>query len=138
MAKHPKKAILRSMSFRICVYPSQFDKSYFTAHCLELDVFAQDKTLEGSVAELLQLIENQLEVCEENGAQLQFFAPPSIWQKYEWAKKAKRKIPDELMDRIFGQANSRLGFEEPYDIGRRVDYIVGTKEVMDECQAALA
>ncbi len=24
------------------------------------------------------------------------------------------------------------------DIGRRVDYIVGTKEVMDECQAALA
>jgi len=24
------------------------------------------------------------------------------------------------------------------DIGRRVDYIVGTKKVIDECQAALA
>jgi len=129
MAKSAKQVISKSMSFRICVYPSQYDKSYFTAHCLELDIFGQDKTVEGAVGELLQLIENQIEVCEETGA---------VWQKYERAKKAKHKLPDELIDRIISQANRHLGFVEPLNIGRRIDYIVGTKEVMDECQAALA
>ncbi len=138
MAKSAKQVISKSMSFRICVYPSQYDKSYFTAHCLELDIFGQDKTVEGAVGELLQLIENQIEVCEETGAQLQFFAPPNVWQKYERAKKAKHKLPDELIERIISQANRHLGFVEPLNIGRRIDYIVGTKEVMDECQAALA
>ena len=136
MAKHHK--ISKAMSFRICVYPSQFDKDYYTAHCLELDVMGQDKSVEGAVSELLQVIESQLEACQETGSQLQFFAPPGVWRKYDQAKKARRKIPDELMDRIIAQANRRLGYKEPLDIGRRVDYIVGTKEVMDECLAALA
>jgi hypothetical protein len=138
MAKNPKKVIPRSMSFRICVYPTQFDRSLFTAHCLELDIFGQDRSIEGAVSELLHLIESQLKVCERTGAQLQFFAPASVWQKYEQAKKAKRKLPDELMDRIIREANRRLGFDGQDDIRRRVDYIVGTKEVIEECQAALA
>lgn len=132
-----KRKFSRAMSFRICVYPSRFDKNYLTAHCLELDVFGQDKTLEGAVTELLQIIETQLEVSEETGAQLQFFAPSRVWQIYEQAKKAKRKIPDELMDRIIAQANQRLGYEEPLDVARRVDYIVGTREVIEQCQEAL-
>jgi hypothetical protein len=105
---------------------------------LELDIFGQHRTIEGAVSELLHLIENQLDVCEQTGAQVQFFAPASVWQKYEQAKRAKRKLPDELMDRIIREANRRLGFSDQEDIGRRVDYIVGTKEVMDECLAVLA
>ena len=128
-----KKTFPKSLSFRVCVYQSGVERDSFNAHCLELDIIGQDKNLEGAVSELLHLIENQLEVCEKTGAQLQFFAPPNVWQKYEQAKKAKRKIPDELMDRIIGKANRRLGSDRAFDLGRRVDYIVGTKEVMDEC-----
>lgn len=132
MAKNPQKVIPRALSFRICVYPSQFDKRLFTAHCLELDIFGQDRSIEGGVSELLGLIESQLEVCAQTGAQLQFFAPAGVWQKYEQAKRAKRKLPDELMDRIIREANRRLGFDDQDDIRRRVDYIVGTKEVIEE------
>lgn len=138
MAKSSNKNISKSMSFRICVYPSQFDKRYFTAHCLELDVIGQDKTFEGAVSQLLEAIETQLEVCMETGAQLQFFAPPIVWHKYAQAKKANRKIPVELMERIIKQANRRLGYKSPAGIDKRIDSIVGTKEVMDECLAASA
>ena len=90
------------------------------------------------MSELLELIDSHLEICEKTGAQLQFFAPPIVWQKYEQAKKAKRKLPNELIDRIVQQANKRLGYKKPLSIGQRVDYIVGTKQVVAECQAALA
>lgn len=133
-----QRNIPKSMSFRICVYPSQSDEGYFTAHCLELDLIGQDKNVEGAVSELLENIEIQLHICQETDAQLQFFAPPRVWQAYEKAKKAKRIIPDELMDHIIKQANKRLGNKKSFNVARRVDYIVGTKKVMDECQAILA
>lgn len=134
MSTTSKRTFAKSMSFRVCVYPSQFDAEYFTAHCLELDVIGQDKTLEGAVAELLEAIETQLEICVETGAQLEFWAPGIVWYKYEQARKANRKVPDELMNRIIEKANRRLG----YDSSVNIDCIAGTKEVMDAWPAVVA
>lgn len=134
MGKNNRKLFSKSMSFRVVVYPSEFDQSYFTAHCLELDVIGQDKTITGAVAQLLEAIESQLRVCAETGAQFEFWAPGMVWYKYEQARRANRKIPDELMDQVIEQANQRLGHESPINI----DCIAGTKEfkeVMDEWPA---
>lgn len=136
MAKtNGKKSFAKSMSFRVCVYPSEFDRSFFTAHCLELDVIGQDRTLEGAVAQLLEAIETQLINCEETGAQFEFWAPGMVWYKYENARRTNRKIPDELMDRIIEQANQRLGYPSPINLD---SIAAGTQEVFDECQAAFA
>jgi predicted RNase H-like HicB family nuclease len=78
MANGQKKAFSKSMSFRVCVYPAEFDPRYFTAHCLELDVIGQGKTLQAAVTQLLEAIDTQLEVCSETGAQLEFWAPPFV------------------------------------------------------------
>lgn len=125
----------KTMSFRAVVYPSEFDQRYFTAHCLELDVIGQDRTLEGAVAQLLEAIETQLMNCAETGAQFEFWAPGMVWYKYENARRANRKIPDELMDRIIQQANVRLGYSSPINLD---SIAAGTQEVFNECQAAYA
>lgn len=119
----------RSMSFRAVIYPSEFDRSYFTAHCLELDVIGQDRNVEGALAQLLKAIESQLSACVEHGAQLEFWAPGIVWYKYKQGKK----VPDELMDRVIGNANKRLGYKSPVNI----DMIAGTREVMDEWPAVV-
>jgi pyruvate-formate lyase len=128
MAKNNKTVFSKSMSFRVVMYPSEFNSNYFTAHCLELDVIGQDRTIEGAVVQLLEAIETQLNVCAETGAQFEFWAPGMVWYRYETARKANRKISDELMERIIRQANERLGYKSPVNI----DCIVGTKEVAQE------
>lgn len=136
MSESSRKDLSQFMSFRACIYPSQFDRRYFTAHCLELDVIGQDTTLEGAVAQLLEAIETQLQTCIETGAQFEFWAPGVVWYKYEQAKKAKRKVSDELLERIIEQANRRLGYESPINI----DSIAGTEEfgkVMEEWPAVV-
>jgi pyruvate-formate lyase len=120
----------KSMSFRALIYPSEHDASYFIAHCLELDVIGRDRSIEGAIAQLLEAIETQLIACSENKAQLEFWAPGMIWYRYEQARRAGRKIADELLERIIKQANQRLGYESPINL----DSIAGTEEVMDECQ----
>jgi len=129
-----KKTFPKSMSFRVCVYPSGFDSRYFTAHCLELDVIGQDRTLQGAIAQLLEAIESQLETCIETGSQFECWAPGIVWYKYEQARKANRRVPDELTERIINEANRRLGYESSI----KIDSIAGTQEVIDECQAAHA
>ncbi len=121
--------IPRSMSFRVCVYSSE-EEGYFIAHCLELDVLGEDENVEGALDNLLEVIETQIESCQTYNAQILFPAPDSIWQKYNKAKKAKRRISGELMDRVIRNANKRLGRKMP-----EIDYIVGTKEVPQECLA---
>lgn len=133
MAIPHKKAFPKTMSFRVCIYPSEFDPNYFTAHCLELDVIGQDNTVEGAVAKLLEAIETQLDVCVNTGAQFEFWAPGMVWYRYEQAKRAGRKIAGELLDRIIEKANKQLGYESPINI----DAIAGTKEVMKEWPAAV-
>ena len=127
------KTFPKMMSFRAVVYPSEFDRSYFTAHCLELDVIGQDKTLGGAIAQLLEAIETQLMTCAETGAQFEFWAPGIVWYKYEKARRDKRKIPDELMERIIAQANQRLGYQSSINLD---SIAAGTQEVFDECQTA--
>jgi len=121
--------IPHSMSFRVCVYPSE-EKGYFTAHCLELDVIGEDKNVEGALNDLLEVIETQVESCQTHKAQFLFPAPGSIWQKYNSSRKAKRRISEELINRVIQNANKRLGHKMP-----AIDYIVGTKEVPQECLA---
>lgn len=130
-----KKTFSKSMSFRVCIYPSKFaPRRPFTAHCLELDVIGQGSNLQDAIAQLLEAIETQLETCAETGAQFECWAPGMVWYKYEQARRANRKVSEELMERIVEEANRRLGYESPINI----DSIAGTQEVMDECQAALA
>lgn len=117
------------MTFRACVYPSPEESNYFVAHCLEMDVIGGGDSVEEAISDLLEAIETQIESCAQNNAQLQFFAPPYVWEKYKGAQKAGRKIAGELLDRIFHQANRRLGCE-PADI---LDTIVGTNGIPSEC-----
>ena len=130
-----KKAFAKSMSFRVCVYPADFDPRYFTAHCLELDVIGQDRTIQGAIAQLLEAIETQLENCVDTGARFECWAPGFVWHRYEQAKKANRKVPDELMERIIEAANRRLGYTSPVNL----DAIAASnREVFNKCQAVHA
>jgi len=133
MATSGKKTFSKSMSFRVVVYPSQSDRTHFTAHCLELDVIGQDRTIEGAVAQLLEAIEAQLATCAQTGAQFEFWAPGLIWLKYERARKANRKVADEMLEQIIEKANRQLGYKSPVNI----DSIAGTSEVMDEWRAVV-
>lgn len=119
--------IVQSISFRVVVYTSEFDPGLFNAHCLELDVFGQDKTVEGAIAELLQAIEAQFDTAFCSGCQVEFWAPPEVWEKYEQARRASRKVPDELLDRVVEKANRRLGYTSPV----KIDRLAGTDEAME-------
>ena len=130
-----KRAFPEAMSFRACIYPADFDSSYFTAHCLELDLMGQDKTLAGAVAQLLEAIETQLNTCMETGAQFECWAPSHVWFKYSHAKKANRTIPAELLERIVNAANRRIGYESPVNIDTMT---ADTPEVYSQCQAVPA
>jgi hypothetical protein len=112
------------LSFRICVYPSPEEANLYIAHCLEVDLTGVGKCLETALTELLENIDTQQEICQETGAQFFVPAPGHVWQSYEYARKAKRKIPDELMERVFNDANRRLGHEPP-----TVDYALASKRV---------
>jgi len=117
------------------VYPADFDPSYFTAHCLELDVIGQGRTIQGAIAQLLEVIETQIESCYENRAQFEFWAPGFVWHKYEVAKRNNRKVPDQLMERIIGAANRGLGRTSPVNLD---SIAASNREVFDECQGVPA
>jgi len=126
------------LSLRMVVYPSteEGEDGVFVAHCLDLDVIGCDGTVEGAIAELLQCTEVYLESCEENSISFMHHAPANVWQKYYFAKRAGRKISEELMDRIFRVANRRLGrVRSP--IGNRFDEdFLATRGIPEECLVA--
>ena len=118
-----------ALSFRACVYPSPDQPGYYAAHCLELDVVGEGKSVEEAMSNLLEVIETQLESCQDNGAQLLYFAPNDVWQKYNAAKKAGRQIAGELIERIVRQANKRLG----HAATNIFDNVVGSNDIPREC-----
>jgi hypothetical protein len=117
----------RSISFRICIYPSESNKGYYVAHSLELDVIGSDTTVEGALAELLQAIETQLDVTARYESNPERLAPEDVWVKYGSA----RKLSAELLERVIDAANKRLGHKSPIN----VDTIVETSQVRDCCGA---
>lgn len=131
-APRAMKKIPKSFCVRACVYPSRDDPALFVAHSLELDVVGVGASVEEALDELLEVIESQIESCEHNDAQLQFFAPASVWQMYDQAKRAGRRIKDELISRVIRHANQRLG----HTVTGRFDTIMGTSQVPQTCLQA--
>jgi len=129
--RHTSSAIPNEMSFRIVVYPSE-SPNRFVAHALEVDIVGTGPDVQAAVAELLEMIELQAEMAAETGAELAFMAPPAVWKKYNAAKKAGRKIAGELMERIFAEANKRLGYTEP-QVDHRIDNMVASRRIPMEC-----
>ncbi len=117
------------LSFRVCVYPSPDEQGHYIAHCLELDVLGEGGSVEEAMSNLLEVIETQLESCQDNKAQLVYFAPSEVWKKYNIAKKSGRQIAGELIDRIIAQANQRLG----HVASNIFDNVVGSNEIPGEC-----
>ncbi len=103
----------KHLSFRICVYRSKDDNDLFVAHCLELDLTGIGECVETALTELLENIDTQRDVCQHTGAQFWVAAPDHVWKDYARAKKAGRKIAQELIQRVYDQANKRLGHEPP-------------------------
>lgn len=94
------------IKFQIVIYPSEDnDGGTFTAHCLNMDLVADDDTVEGSVSNLLETIEAALEAAEKHNANCIREAPDEYWEKLAKAQA----LPRELMERIIFNANKRLG-----------------------------
>ncbi len=75
----------------------------FTAHCLNLDVLADDDSVQAAVSQLLELIEVQLDAAEEFLADPFQRAPEKYWNMLGKA----RPVPSELIERVVQQANAR-------------------------------
>jgi hypothetical protein len=106
--------------FVIVIYPSE-DKEggRFTAHCLNMDVIADDNSIEGAVSDLLENIEATLDAAQKYNANPFKDAPKEYWKKLESAKK----LPRELTERIIFSANRRLGHKPSnvIDVERNCD-----------------
>ena len=109
-----------AMQFRIVVYPSEDDDGgRFTAHCLNLDVIADDDAVEGAVAALLETIEVTILAAEKHGV-FPFHDAPREY----WAMLARSKpLAEELRERIIRGANKRLGVNQPapFDVKTQCD-----------------
>jgi len=102
-----RRVLLR---FPILVYPSEHDDiGRFTAHCLNLDIIADDDSLEGAVSKLLETIEQQLDAAEESGVDPIQLAPQRYWEMLGRAKK----IPSELLERVIKSGNRRHAAQGP-------------------------
>lgn len=91
-----------AVPFPIVVYPSEDSgMGIFTAHCLNLDIIADDDTVEGAISTLLELIDLQLSASEAHCADPFCRAPEEYWEKF----RSAARIPNELADRIIMNAN---------------------------------
>jgi predicted RNase H-like HicB family nuclease len=123
--------MLIAFQFRVLVYPSPDKKNAFVAHCLELDVIGQGKSVEAAVGELLEVIEIQIENSKSQKVDPFFPAPKEIWETYQRAKETKRQLSPELMDRIIENANKQLGHRRPI-----LDMVVPSQQIPDEMLTA--
>lgn len=95
-----------AVHFPIVIYPSESDSmKRYTAHCLNLDLFADDDSVQAALSQLLELIEQQLDAAEEYGADPFRRAPSKYWEMLGHA----RPVPAELLERILEEANVRRG-----------------------------
>ena len=93
-----------AVHFPIVIYPSEGDgMRHFTAHCLNLDLLADDDSVQAAVSQLLELIEQQLDAAEEYGADPFRRAPSQYWKMLGDA----RPVPHELLERVIKEANAR-------------------------------
>ncbi len=108
-----------TVRFPIVVYPSEFDDiGRFTAHCLNMDLIADDDTVEGAILKLLETIEVQLDAAEVHAAYPMRSAPEEYWEKLSGAQA----LAAELLERIVQTANKRNGVSgRPIDVGRQCD-----------------
>lgn len=96
------------MRFPIIIYPSEDDEGgRFTAHCLNMDLIADDDTIEGAVSGLLETIEASLEASQKHNANVFRDAPDEYWEMLKNAKE----LPSELKERIIFNANKRISKE---------------------------
>ena len=123
--------MLIAFQFRVLVYPSTDKKNAFVAHCLELDVMGQGKSVEAAVSELLEVIEVQIKNSKSQNVEPFFPAPKGIWEAYQKARESKRLLPPELIERIIRDANKRLGHRLP-----ALDMVVPSEQIPDELLAA--
>jgi hypothetical protein len=92
------------VKFYVVVYPSESkDVGTYTAHCLNMDVLADDNSVEGAVSKLLSTVEATLEFAASHNANPFRDAPAEYW---ELLGKA-RHLPTTLMERIVTSANRR-------------------------------
>jgi len=124
------------LSLKILIYPSVESENIFVAHCLELNVIGCDKNVEGACDILLQCIESYLDACEEHSIPFMHPAPPSIWEKFAFAKSAGRKLPPELLERIIRNANTRLGHRRPSIDDHPIDVFRATEGIPEKCLMA--
>lgn len=116
------------ISFPIVVYPSEFeDCKRYTAHCLNMDIVADDDTVEGAVSSLLEDIHATLEASGHFKASPFRDAPKPYWEKFAQA----RKMPAELCDRICLNVNKGVR-ADPQQLTERLDL----RELVDDLQAA--
>jgi hypothetical protein len=93
-----------TLKFHIIIYPSEeADARRFTAHCLNLDLVADDDTIEGAVSSLLETIEAQLEASAKYETNPFRDAPRHYWDLLQRCKE----LPKELRERIVFNANKR-------------------------------
>jgi len=118
------------MSIRAVVYSSPHEDGQFIAHCLELDVIGSDASVEGAIEHMMEAVETQVDVHRREYTQLFFPAPPAVWQKYNQAERARRRIPEELLLRVCERANKRLQYGSPSELFDRLDNVVGTAEAL--------
>ncbi len=108
------------LRFPIVIYPSEDDEGgRFTAHCLSMDVLADDDTIEGAVSDLLETIEAGLEAAQKHNANVIREAPEEYWDKL----RLGTPLPRELMERIVFNANKRPAktSRQHIDIERQCD-----------------
>ncbi len=106
---------LVKLRFAIVIYPSEAnDVGRFTAHCLNMDVLADDDSVEGALSKLMETIEAKLDYAEAYGADPFDRAPDCYWKKIATASK----LPPDIWERAVRNANRRLGHGED---SKRID-----------------
>jgi len=124
--------IPKSMALRICVYPDKDEPRVFLAHCLELDVIGSGKSVQEAMTELIELIDVQIESCKRHKARFFVPAPAHVWQKYEQARKANRRLAQELVERVLAQTKPAFGHWIP-----TIETALATKGVPDDYLASV-
>lgn len=105
------------MKFPIVIYPSEDTKGFVTAHCLNMDLVAEDSCVEGAVSQLLENMEAALAAAKKHNAHIFSSAPREYWDMLSSAKA----LPKELMERIAFNANTRNGLPVPFDVESQFD-----------------
>jgi hypothetical protein len=93
-----------AFTFPIVIYPSEDEEGgAFTAHCLNMDLIADDDTVEGAVSKLLETIEAAFEAGRRHRANPFRDAPKEYWDKLAQARPLAR----EPLEQIVFAANLR-------------------------------